>query len=132
METPLRILIADDDRHVRAGIRAVLTTMLVCEIVGEAVDGEEAIAQVAYHRPDAVLMDLRMPVLDGLEATRTIKGQWPEIMVVALTMYSDRRAAALAAGADAFVSKGETPAQIVQILRTAAVRDSGSAGRPIR
>jgi DNA-binding NarL/FixJ family response regulator len=128
-ETPLRIIIADDDRHARAGIRAVLTAMLACEIVGEAMDGEEAIAQVECHQPDAVLMDLRMPVLDGLQATRMIKGQWPEIMVVALTMYSEKRSAAMAAGADAFVSKGETPTQIIHILRAAAVRE-GPKARP--
>jgi DNA-binding NarL/FixJ family response regulator len=128
-DAPLRILIADDDRRARAGIRAVLTTMLVCEIVGEAVDGEEAVAQVACYRPDAVLMDLTMPVLDGLQATRMIKGLWPEVTVVVLTMYGDKRSAAMAAGADAFVCKGETPAQIVQILQEAAVREGSDGPR---
>jgi DNA-binding NarL/FixJ family response regulator len=120
MEQSLRILIADDDRHARAGLRALLTASLACEIVGEAADGEDVVAQVAHYRPDAVVLDLRMPVLDGMQATRIIKERWPAIIVVALTMYIAHRDAALAAGADAFVSKGDTPTRVIQVLRALA------------
>ncbi len=113
----LRILIADDDHHARDGLRAFLSAVLSCDIVGEATNGEEAIVQIARTQPDAVLLDLRMPVLDGVQATRIIKELWPEITVVALTLYPDWRSAALAAGADAFMSKGDAPEQVVQLLR---------------
>jgi DNA-binding NarL/FixJ family response regulator len=118
MDQPLRILIVDDDVHVRAGVRAFLATGLRCEIVGEAVNGQEAIAQVVLHRPDVVLLDLHMPVLDGMQATRIIKEQWPEIAIVALTIYPGQYAAALAAGADAFVSKGDSPDRLIKALQS--------------
>jgi two-component system, response regulator PdtaR len=65
MDHPMRILIADDDRHTRAGLRALLGTYPACEIVGEAVNGQEDIEQIECCRPDAVLLDVWMPVLDG-------------------------------------------------------------------
>jgi DNA-binding NarL/FixJ family response regulator len=74
--------------------------------VGEAVDGRQAIDMVEQHRPDVVLMDVQMPVLDGLAAARAIKARWPDIRVVILTLYSGHRANAKAAGADAFLIKG--------------------------
>ena len=125
MMPQLRILIADDDRHARAGLRAYLTSVLACTIVGEAANGEEAIAQVACYRPDVVLLDLRMPGLDGMQVTRIIKAHWPAISVVALTLYADQRAAALAAGVDAFVTKGDAPDHMITMLRTLRVRADG-------
>jgi DNA-binding NarL/FixJ family response regulator len=76
------------------------------EVVGEAANGREAVRLVEECRPDVVLMDARMPVMDGLQATRLIKDQWPTVRVVVLTVYAARRADALAAGADAFLVKG--------------------------
>jgi DNA-binding NarL/FixJ family response regulator len=113
---PVRILIVDDDRHVRAGVRAFLASASAYEIVGEAGDGQEAIVQVGRHQPDAVLLDLHMPVLDGLQAARVIKEHWPETRIVAMTIYTGQRAAAMAAGADAFVSKGDPPAELLKTL----------------
>ena len=101
-----RILIADDSARSRSGIRALLTTCPEVEVVGEAVDGREALHQVAESRPDVVLMDARMPLMDGLEATRLIKNKWPEVRVVMLTLYNAYQARALSAGADAFLIKG--------------------------
>ena len=116
MDQSLRIVIADDDRHARAGLRALLTASLACDIVGEAANGEDAVAQVARYGPDAVVLDLRMPMLDGMQATRIIKERWPAITVVALTMYVGHRDAALAAGADAFVSKLDPPHVLISAL----------------
>jgi DNA-binding NarL/FixJ family response regulator len=76
------------------------------EVVGEAADGQESVDLAAERRPDVVLMDVQMPVMNGLEATRCIKRQWPEIRVVVLTMHPKYRAEALAVGADAFLLKG--------------------------
>ena len=123
MTQPVRVLIADDNARSRNGLRALLGTIRLklsdtpapdvadkawpeVEVVGEAANGREAVRQVAKCRPDVVLMDARMPEMDGLEATRLIKNRWPGIKVVMLTLYPSFRAEALAAGADAFLVKG--------------------------
>jgi DNA-binding NarL/FixJ family response regulator len=75
-------------------------------MVGEAADGQETVQLAEELRPDVVLMDARMPVMDGLEATRLIKERWPEVRIVVLTIHAGYRADALIAGADAFLIKG--------------------------
>jgi DNA-binding NarL/FixJ family response regulator len=121
-----RLLIADDDRRTRAGLGALLRTHVLCEIVGEAIDGQDTLAQVERCRPDAVLLDLHMPLLNGVQATRLIKARWPEIAIVVLSMDSELQSMALAAGADAFVSKADGPGQVVKTLQV--VCGQGSAG----
>jgi DNA-binding NarL/FixJ family response regulator len=106
MEQPTRVLIADDRPRSRSGLRAVLALRPEIEIVGEAADGQEALRLVEECRPDVVLMDARMPVMDGVEGTRLIKERWPKIRVVVLTIHASYRADALAAGADQFLIKG--------------------------
>jgi DNA-binding NarL/FixJ family response regulator len=106
MTMQTRVLIADDRRRSRSGLKAVLALRPEIEIVGEAAGGQEAVRLVEEYRPDVVLMDARMPVLDGVEATRLIKERWPEVRVVVLTIHASYRADALAAGADAFLVKG--------------------------
>jgi DNA-binding NarL/FixJ family response regulator len=128
MDQPMRILIADDDRHARAGLRALLGTYPACEIVGEAVNGQEAIEQIECCRPDAVLLDVRMPVLDGIQAARMIKERWPQIAIVVLSMDSGQRSAALAAGAHAFMSKADGPDQVVQTLHALRARSGPDVG----
>ncbi len=102
----IRVLIADDRLSSRDGLKALLATRPVIDIVGEAADGHEAVQLVEQCRPDVVLMDVRMPVMDGLRATRIIKERWPEVKVIVLTMYPSHQTEALAAGADAFLVKG--------------------------
>jgi len=102
----IRVLIADDHPRSRRGLRALLATWPGVKVVGEAADGQEAVQLVEMHRPDVVLMDANMPVMDGLEATRRIKAQWPQIKVVLLTVYNGRRAEAVASGIDVFLAKG--------------------------
>jgi len=106
MKQRIRVLIADDRPRSRNGLKALLVTQPEIEMVGEAADGREAVQLVEECRPDVVLMDARMPVMDGLEATRLIKDRWPEVKVIVLTMHASYRANALAAGADAFLVKG--------------------------
>lgn len=106
MSRSIRVLIADDKRPARRGIRALLASFPGIEWVGEAVNGREAVSLVAERRPDVVLMDVRMPVVDGIEATRRIKRQRPEVRVIMLTMYAEYQPEALAAGADVFLVKG--------------------------
>jgi len=113
----VRVLIADDRSRSRRGLRALLSTLAGIEVVGEAESGKEALRLVEECRPDAVLMDARMPAMDGLTATRLIKERWPEVRVVVLTMYGARRADAEAAGADAFLVKGCLTDELLGAIR---------------
>jgi DNA-binding NarL/FixJ family response regulator len=101
-----KVLIADDNGRARLGLRALLGLRPEIEIAGEVADGWEAVRMVQDSQPDVVVMDVRMPHMDGLEATRQIKGHWPQVRIVVVSMYASRRAEALAAGADAFLVKG--------------------------
>jgi len=107
MKENTRVLIVDDQERARRGLKALLATQPELEVVGEATDGEEAVRLAEALRPDVVLMDVRMPNMDGIEATRRIKKAHPEIRVIVLTMYDTHRREALEAGADAFVLKSE-------------------------
>jgi DNA-binding NarL/FixJ family response regulator len=106
MKQQVRVLIADDRRPTRQGLKALLALYPQVEVVGEAINGQEAARLVAACQPDVVLMDMQMPVMDGLESTQRIKSDWPEVKVIALTMYSQYRTEAFAAGVDAFLIKG--------------------------
>lgn len=110
-----RILICDDEPRARQALRALLLTreMTCCDestseiqVAGEARNGYEAVELVKTLVPQVVVIDAWMPGMDGLEATRFIKKNWPAVRVVMLTMYPDQRTAALDAGADAFLLKG--------------------------
>jgi DNA-binding NarL/FixJ family response regulator len=102
-----------------------LATCAGLEVVGEAADGQQAIDMVEHHQPDAVLMDVQMPVMDGLAATRVIKARWPEVRVVILTLYSGYWVDAKAAGADAFLIKGCSMDQLLVAIRGG--QEGGSA-----
>jgi two-component system, NarL family, response regulator LiaR len=110
------ILIVDDQKRARQSLRALLSTSLPGKEIREACDGAEALRAVEQARPRLVVMDILMPGVDGLVATRQIKSRWPEIRVLVLSMHSDRRQEALAAGADLFVSKGESPERLLCAL----------------
>ena len=114
---PLRLLICDDRARTRRALRALLAAHPGFEVVGEAADGEEAIAGVERLRPDLVLLDVRMPRLDGIEATVRIKARWPAVRVVAHSLAVERRGDVLAAGADAFVPKGAPTDALLAALR---------------
>ncbi len=106
MNQPIRVLIVDDQASARKGLKAVLAFCPEILVVGEAVNGEEALKLIVEHQPQVVVMDLQMPVMDGVAATRLIKTWWPTIKVIILTVQAARRAECLSAGADTFLLKG--------------------------
>ena len=124
----IRVLIVDDHQIVRGGLEQLLSTAEDIEVVGAAGDGAEAVSLAAETRPDVVLMDLSMPVLDGVEATRRIVDADPDRHVVALTSFSDegRILAALRAGAIGYVLKHAGPDELI-----GAVRAAHAGGSPL-
>jgi DNA-binding NarL/FixJ family response regulator len=120
--TPIRVVVADDQTAVREGLVLLLDLLDDVEVVGAARDGEEAVALVAAHGADVVLMDLRMPRCDGVTATARIRADHPETRVVVLTTYAEEAdiLAALKAGALGYLTKDAGRAQIAHAVRAAA------------
>jgi DNA-binding NarL/FixJ family response regulator len=118
----IAVLVADDQSMVRAGFRLLLGDEDGIEVVAEAADGNEAVAKAARFRPAVVLMDIRMPELDGLEATRRILAADPDARVLILTTFDldEYIYEALRAGASGFVLKDDPPEQLIAAIRTAA------------
>jgi DNA-binding NarL/FixJ family response regulator len=124
----IRVLIADDQALVRAGFRVLLDSEGDIRVVGEAANGEEAVALARHERPDVVLMDIRMPVLDGLEATREITSD-PELgsvrIMILTTFESDENVfAALRTGASGFLLKDTEPAELLRGVRLLAAGEA--------
>ncbi|WP_212997393.1 response regulator [Winogradskya consettensis] len=119
---PIRVLIVDDDALVRAGLSMILSGAGDLEVVGEAADGSEVPAAVAAHRPDVVLMDIRMPRVDGLAATETLRGraESPEVIVLTTFDADEFVLRALRAGASGFLLKDTPPAAILDAVRKVA------------
>ena len=124
----IRVALVDDQAMVRAGLRALLATEDGVEVVGEAADGDEAVALVRGHRPDVVLMDVRMPGSDGLEATRRIAADaaLDDVRVIVLTTFGldEYVFEALRAGAAGFLLKDDEPAELVRAVRVVAAGES--------
>jgi DNA-binding NarL/FixJ family response regulator len=114
----MNVLIVDDDRASREGLRELFELRPNITVIGEAIDGEEAVRLTDTLHPDLVVMDVQMPRMDGLEATRQIKQHAPGIRVILLTMYREYRAAALRSGADAFLVKGDGIGPLLAALST--------------
>ena len=113
-----RVLLVDDDALVRSGLRMMLAGAEAIEVVGEAGDGREVLAAVDRHRPDVVLMDIRMPQLDGIAATRLVRAQprAPEVIVLTTFQADELVLRALRAGAAGFLLKDTPPAEIVRAI----------------
>jgi DNA-binding NarL/FixJ family response regulator len=124
--TPLRVLIVDDDDLMRAGLRAVLSSDDTITVVGEAADGRAAVALVERLPADVILMDVRMPGLDGIAATREIIASTPHARVLILTTFSDDDYVfgALDAGASGFLLKRTQPEQLIAAIHTVAEGDA--------
>ena len=121
-QAPVRVLVADDQTVVREGLVTILGLLPQIEVVGAARDGEEAVALAVELAPEVVLMDLRMPGCDGVEATRRIRDQTPSVDVLVLTTYADDRSllAALRAGARGYLTKDAGPDQVQEAIRAVA------------
>jgi len=122
----VRVLVADDHPIVRGGLIALLDTLDGLEVVGQVGTGREAVKAAVTHRPDVVVMDLRMPDLDGVEATRQIRQQAPRVAVLVLTMFDEDALVegALAAGARGYLLKGAESTEIERAIRTVASGDT--------
>ncbi len=116
------MLLVDDDALVRAGLRTILSSAEELEVVGEADDGARAVAAVGEHRPDVVLMDIRMPEMDGITATAALRRlDAPPHVIVLTTFQADEQVmSALRAGADGFLLKDTPPAEIISAVRLVA------------
>jgi len=127
----MRVLLADDQELVRAGFRMILETQANIQVVGEAADGVEAVAATRRRRPEVVLMDIRMPNLDGLQATKQIMAAGSGSRVVILTTFDldGYVYQALAAGASGFLLKNAPPEQLISAVRAVAAGDGLLAPR---
>ncbi len=126
MERTIRILIADDHALVREGLRAVLGSEPDMAVVGEAATGKEVLERAAELRPDVILMDIQMPGINGIEASRRILNASPKVGVVVLTMFEDDESvfSAMRAGARGYVLKGAHPSEILKVLRAVAAGEA--------
>jgi two-component system response regulator NreC len=122
----IRVLVADDHTIVRDGIYSLLSLTPDIEVVGEAVNGREALERVGNLLPDVVLMDIAMPLMDGLEATRQIHKKFPETKILILTQYDDREHVfpVIKAGASGFISKTAASSELVSGIRSVYHGDS--------
>jgi NarL family two-component system response regulator LiaR len=119
MPSPIRVFIVDDHEIVRKGIRALLSTKRDIQVIGEACDGVEAVVQAKILHPDVVLMDLVMPKMDGIQATREITAGLPRTRVLVLTSFAadDQVFPAIKAGALGYLLKDSGPQELVQAIR---------------
>lgn len=122
----IRLLIVDDHTLVRAGIRALLALVADVEVVGEAADGREALKKTKELAPDVVLMDLAMPIMDGLEATRRIRREFPGVKVLVLTQYDDSEYVipVIEAGARGFITKTGAFSELASAVQAVYKGDS--------
>lgn len=123
---PIRILLVDDQRLFREGLRTLLTLSDEVEVVGEAGNGQEALAEAVRLRPDVVLMDLRMPILDGVAATRRLHEELPDCRVIILTTFDDDDYVfdGLRAGAVGYLLKDVSPEKLLEAIRATAAGES--------
>jgi YesN/AraC family two-component response regulator len=128
MNKPTKIMVVENNSRARSALAAFISLQVGIRITAEASNGLEAISKIKSCPPDIVLMDMRMPIMDGLEATKIIKKRWPWVKVIALTMYQNYQSEALSAGADAFLVKGCSVAELVStvydLTRTNTITES--------
>jgi DNA-binding NarL/FixJ family response regulator len=131
-QDPIRVLLVDDHPVVRRGLAALLATLPGIEVVGEAGDGASAVKEAQLSQPDVVVMDVQMPGLDGVEATKALAAAVPSAAVLVLTMFEDAQSVvmALRAGAKGYLLKGADQDEIVRAIRAVAAGDT-VLGNPV-
>src|SRR5512139_2907884 len=120
MSEQIRVLVVDDQPRARQSLRVLLTTCPQVKEVREAALAREAMRLLHESQPDVVLMDVQMPEMNGLQATQLIKARWPQVKVIVLTLYAEYAAEAQAAGADAFICKGDPAEKLLTALTEVA------------
>ena len=130
MINPINIMVVDDSSRARSALTAYISLQVGVRITVEASNGLEAISKIEGSPPDIVIMDMQMPFMDGLEATKIIKKRWPWVKVIALTIYQNYQSEALSAGADAFLVKGCSVSELIStvydLTKTSAAANSKS------
>jgi two-component system, NarL family, response regulator LiaR len=123
---PIRVMLVDDHSVVRSGLNAMLSAEDGLELAGEAADGSEAVRMAERVKPDVILMDLLMPVMDGVSATKAIHDRWPEIRIIVLTSFKEREQVdgALKAGAMSYLLKTVSASELVSAIRGAMAGQS--------
>lgn len=111
-----RIMIVEDNLRARCALKALISQQAGIRVTAEASNGREALQSIQEQTPDVVLMDICMPGMDGLEATRAIKAKWPRVRIIILTMYPQNRAEAFEAGADDFLLKGCPVDEVMSVI----------------
>ena len=129
MSEPTKIMVVEDNSRARSALAAYISLQTGIRITAEASNGLEAISKVKSCPPDVVIMDMQMPVMDGLEATKIIKKRWPWVKVIALTIYQNYQSKALSAGADAFLVKGWSVAELISTVFTLVPKKSNSVSQ---
>jgi DNA-binding NarL/FixJ family response regulator len=130
MINPINIMVVDDSSRARSALTACISLQVGVRITVEASNGLEAISKIESSTPDIVIMDMQMPFMDGIEATKIIKKRWPWVKVIALTINQNYRSEALSAGADAFLVKGCSVSELIStvydLTQTSAAANSKS------
>lgn len=116
MQEKVKVILGDDNPFSRSGMRALLRTFPEVDLIGVAEDGADVLSRIQEFRPDVVLMDVKMPRLNGLQAARRIKERWPEVKVILISMYVGYRSNAEQAGADHFLLKGSSASEILEAI----------------
>jgi DNA-binding NarL/FixJ family response regulator len=124
----IRVLIADDQPRARQSLRALLSTLPHTLEIREAVNGSEAIDAMEAFKADLVILDIRMPVMDGLEATRFIKEHWPETKIIIYSMYPEYSRLALTSGAERFIDKSDPPEKLLAEITGMMSGENSSMG----
>jgi len=127
MDNKLHLMIVDDNPHARKALSALISAQEWVSVISEASNGEDAIRKIEQQNPDLILMDVEMPIMNGLEATKVIKSKWSQIKIIVLTMYADYREKAFNAGADAFLIKGCSLDEVTTLVHAFRVKKMGNS-----